>query len=93
MKHVKLFEQFLNESKVTKIELEELKKLGFDTTLRSGVIRVKGENPWNDGEKYTFCWDGQTAWSEHKDNSATYEKDVTTALEFRDAFYDRNNWD
>ena len=53
----------LNEAVNLKSNLKYLKKHYDATISKDGVISVDGENPFNDGEEYTFYWDGAMVWS------------------------------
>lgn len=98
MKHVKLFEQFLNEAKVTQKDVKVLKKLGYDAELSSGQITVEdGPNPWGDDNTYTYYWDGENVYSDTDPmpSDGTYVKTCTTVDEFIDAMEDgdSSNWE
>ena len=60
MKHVKLFEQFVNEEKINiKKEVKRLKKMGYDASAWNDGIMVDGINPPNSnyGGTVTMAWD------------------------------------
>lgn len=95
MKHLQLFEQFLNEG-LNRKNLKEVQKIGFDDAyLEDGAIVLAdtGINPWNDGHEYTFYWDGESVWCDTDMSSAEYADEVTTADRFTDVIYDANNWE
>jgi len=62
MKHVKLFEQFINEEKINvKKEVKRLKKMGYDASEWGDGIMVDGVDAPNsnyDG-KVTMSWDSE----------------------------------
>lgn len=62
MKHVKLFEQFVNEAKMNvKKEVKRLKQMGYDASAWGDGIMVDGvdaPNPNHDG-KVTMTWDSE----------------------------------
>ena len=94
MKHVKLFEQFVNERRLNKRDARELQDdYGYDAHLEDDFIAVYGENPWDDGHEYTFTWDGENAYSETDFSDSTYSEPVTSAEEFSMAIDDRDNWE
>lgn len=94
MKHVRLFEQFVNERRIKKYHLEELRDdYGYEATLDNGTIYVTGENPWNDKKEYTFSWDGEYAYCGTDISDSTYSEPVTNAEEFSDAIDDTDNWE
>jgi len=67
MKHVKLFEQFINEEKINvKKEVKRLKKMGYDASEWGDGIMVDGvdaPNPNYDG-KVTMVWDEEGIYSD-----------------------------
>lgn len=62
MKHVKLFEQFVNEAKINvKKEVKRLKQMGYDASAWGDGIMVDGVDAPNsnyDG-KVTMAWDSE----------------------------------
>ena len=94
MKNVKLFEQFVNEKRLKRSDLKEVRDdYGYDAYLEDDFIAVYGENPWDDGHEYTFTWDGENAYCETEFSDSTYSEPVTTAQEFSMAIDDRDNWE
>lgn len=95
MKHVKLFEHFVNEG-VNRKNLKEVQKIGFDDAyLEDGAIVLAdtGINPWGDEHEYTFYWDGESVWCDTEMSSGEYAEEVTTADKFTDVIYDTDNWE
>ena len=96
MKHVKLFEQFLNEAKVTQKDVKKLQKWGYDASLHSGTITVEdGPNHWDDDNTYTYYWDGENVSSEtDAPSDAQYSKTCSTVEDFMNAMEDSSdNWE
>ena len=92
--HLLLFEQFVNEKRIKKYHLEELRdEYGYEATLDRGTIHVTGENPWNDKKEYTFSWDGDYAYCKTGNSELTYSEEVNNAEEFSMAIDDTDNWD
>jgi len=94
MKHVKLFEQFLNEAKVTQKDVKKLQKWGYDASLHSGTITVEdGPNHWDDDNTYTYYWDGEDVYSDTDPtpSDGTYYKSCTTVDDFIDAMEDSDS--
>jgi len=86
MKHVKLFEAFvanINEAKVNlKKEFKNLENQ-YDASFDGDIISIVGENPFDDGNEYTFNWDGTAVWSD-EDNYGGQEwsSEVTSVDDF-----------
>lgn len=91
MKHIKLFEQFINEG-VSKKDLKKLQDMGYHANLENGEIAVIGENPWNDGRERTFYWDGKEAYFVDPFGGANYQNGVKSAQDFSDAINDQYGW-
>lgn len=66
MKNIKLFEEFVNEAKFNfKKIAKELNKVGYDAQDGGDSVKIEnGPNPWDDGNEYTWYWDGESVWSE-----------------------------
>ena len=100
MKHVKLFETFINEGVNLKKAFKELKKDSdgdYKVSFDDGTIIVtkeKGDNPWEDNLVYTFYWDGKDVWCDSDaPSSADYAEEVDSLSGFYDAMYDSDNWE
>jgi hypothetical protein len=101
MKHVKLFEDFINKAnelkqsvneKLNRRDLKEVEEYGFEASLEDDTIEITGENPFGDDNTYTFYWDGEAAWSETDMGGAYYHEPVTSPEELSDAMNDTDNW-
>ena len=94
MKHVKLFEQFINEKVNEKFSKKDAKRLikdlkadGFDASGDKDWITVDGvdsPNPDNDGT-VDMAWDPEEKEAYSEDE--TYEDPVETAEDFMDILY------
>jgi len=94
MKNVQLFEEFVNEGRLKNKDLKELQNDYYrDAEMSGNKIYVTDENPWDDGEEYTFSWDGENAYCEGGYSDSTYSEPVTNAKEFSRAMDDTNNWE
>ena len=85
MKNIKLFEQFINEAKFNSRKMaKELNNLGYDAQDWGGDVAIEnGPNPWDDGNEYTWYWDGETVSSEpeHSD-TLEWSEPVTDVDDF-----------
>ena len=93
-KHVKLFEEFINEKRVNRSDLKELQDdYGYEAELDGDTIYVTGENPWEDDHEYTFSWDGENAYCGTDISDSEYTEPVTSANAFAQAISDTDNWE
>ena len=99
MKHIKLFEQWINRS-LSKSDVKKLQKLGYNAELRvyddsHDEIKVTdGPNPWGNRHVYDYYWNGKDVYSVFDDGvqGSDYKKDVTSVDGFIDAMNDNRFW-
>lgn len=97
MKHVKLFEQFVNERFNARRAEKELKAMGFKNVDGSdGEISVETEemdNPFGHDAAFTFFWNGTDVWAEAEDGSYVEQtQPIETVEQFVDCMQFGEGW-
>ena len=98
LKHVKLFEQFVNEKFSEPKAAKEMEKLGYgDIQIWKGRIKVtmpRGENPFGHTTSYTYQWNGSDVSAEGSNMAyLRYTKPVKSAKEFDNAIKTADGWE
>lgn len=97
MKHVKLFEQFVNERFNSRRAAKELEALGFKNVDGSdGEISVETaemDNPFGHDAAFTFFWNGKDVWAEAEDGSYVEQtQEIETVEQFADCMQFGEGW-
>lgn len=97
MKHVKLFEQFVNERFNSRRAAKELEALGFkNVDGKDGEISVETaemDNPFGHDAAFTFFWNGKDVWAEAEDGSyVEHTQEIETVEQFADCLQFGEGW-
>jgi predicted ATPase len=97
MKHVKLFEQFVNEKFNSKRAAKELIAMGFKNVDDNGgeisVETAEMENPFGHDAAFTFFWNGKGVWAEAEDGSYVEQaQEIETVEQFADCLEFGEGW-